>query len=358
MSAVALLAEDYDYVVGGDPDRDTIDIAVIDTPTGGLRGHMADTADGPGYQRLLAWARVHAPGRRVWALEGTGSFAAGLVAVLAESGEDVVEISGGKRSRDMKNDRVDAIRAARTALARERQALPRAAGLREAMRQVTATRQAVLVSRTKAINELRSLIVVAPDSLRAVLRGRRLPALLDRIGELTAPASAAVAHRVTILTLRSIAARIAFLSGQLAELEPELLALVRQHPAGPALLAEPGVGPVVAAQLLISWSHSGRVRSEAAFAALAGVAPLEASSGQHTRHRLSRTGDRALNRALHVVAITRIRCHAQTRAYHDKRTALGKTHREIRRSLKRTLARRLYRIIQAAAAPRDSPANA
>jgi len=154
-----------------------------------------------------------------------------------------------------------------------------------------------------------------------------------------------------VLTLRSITARIRFLFDQAAELDPELLALIKEHPAGPALLTEPGVGPVVAAQLLVSWSHRGRVRSEAAFAALAGVAPLEASSGQRVRHRLNRGGDRDLNRALHTVAITRMRCHHETREYEARRTAQGKTHRDVRRSLKRALSRRLYRRIQAATRP-------
>ena len=101
--------------------------------------------------------------------------------------------------------------------------------------------------------------------------------------------------------------------------------------------------------MLISWSHPGRVRDEAAFACLAGVAPLEASSGQQTKHRLNRGGDRALNRALHTVAITRMRCHPQTRAYQARRTAQGKTHRDIRRCIKRAIARRLYRIMESAA---------
>jgi len=134
--------------------------------------------------------------------------------------------------------------------------------------------------------------------------------------------------------------------------------LIRQHPAGPALLAEPGVGPIVAAQMLVSWSHPGRVRSEAAFASLAGVAPLEASSGLRTRHRLNRGGDRALNRALHTVAITRMRCHPETRAYEAKRTAQGKTHRDIRRCLKRSIARRLYRVMESAARANTAPAAA
>jgi transposase len=348
---MAMLAEQYRYVIGGDPDRDTIDLAVLDTATGGVQAHLVDAADGAGYARMLAWADEHAPRERVWALEGTGSFAAGFAQTLAEAGEAVVEVGAVKRARGAKNDRLDAVRAARTALAREFQTLPRARGLREALRMVLATRAAVLVSRTKAINELKSLIIVAPEHLRAQLRGLSLVRQLSRIEALQTPAAAEVEHRVTISTLRSIAARIRFLQRQAKELDPELASLVSQHAAGAALLAEPGVGPVVAAQMLVSWSHRGRVRSEAAFAALAGTSPLEASSGQRVRHRLNRGGDRDLNRALHTVAITRLRCHAETRAYHAAATARGKTHREIRRSLKRTLARRLYRRLQAATRP-------
>ena len=348
---MVMLAEQYDYVIGGDPDRDTIDLAVLDTATGGARAHLADSADAAGYSRMLAWAEQHAPAQRVWALEGTGSFAAGLAMFLAEAGEEAVEIGGLKRARGAKSDHIDAVRAAREALSRQQQASPRARGLREALRLVLTTRHAVLVSRTKAINELKSLIVVAPEHLRAGLRGCSLTTQLERIEHLHAPAEATIEHRVTIVTLRSIAARIRFLQQQTDHLDPQLAVLIAQHPAGPILLAEPGVGPVVAAQLLVSWSHRGRVRSEAAFAALAGTAPLEASSGQRVRHRLNRGGDRDLNRALHTVAITRLRCHPETRAYHTKCTAQGKTHREIRRSLKRTLARQLYRRIQAATRP-------
>lgn len=352
---MVMLAEQYDFVIGGDPDRDTIDLAVLDTATGRVHGQTSDGADGPAYRRLLAWAERCAPGRRVWALEGTGSFAAGFVTVLAEAGEDVVEIQNKKRPRGAKNDQIDAVQAARTALGQTHHAAPRERGLREALRQVLATRQGVLMSRTKAINELKSLIVVAPEHLRAPLRGLGLVKQLDRIERLSNPGDATVEHRVTIRTLRSIAARIRFLSTQAAEFDVELLTLVPLHPAGPTLLAEPGVGPVVAAQLLVSWSHHGRVRNEAAFASLAGVAPLEASSGQRTRHRLSRMGDRNLNRALHTVAITRLRCHAESREYEARRATQGKTHRDIRRSLKRILARRFYRLIETASQPASTP---
>jgi transposase len=209
---VVMLAEQYEYVIGGDPDRDTIDLAVVDAGTGVVRSHSTDRTDAGGYARLLAWADRNAPGRRVWALEGTGSFAAGLAMILSEAGEDVVEVSCGKRTRGAKSDRIDAVRAARTALAREQQSEPRARGLREALRQILVTRQAVLVSRTKAINELKSLIVVAPEHLRARLRGLPLATQLQCITELGTPDTATVEHRVTVLTLRSIAARIEFRS--------------------------------------------------------------------------------------------------------------------------------------------------
>ena len=345
---MVMLAEHYDFVIGGDPDRDTIDLAVLDTGTGRVHAHLADSADGAGYRRMLTWASDHAPGRRIWALEGTGSFAAGLVVFLVDAGETVVEVGALKRARGAKNDRIDAIRAARQALSREEQGAPRSGGLREALRMVFACREGVLVSRTKAINELKSLIVVAPEHQRAQLRGRSLASQLNRIEDLQVITTAPVEERLSVFTLQSIASRIRFLSQQLAELDPQLLDLIKQHPAGPSLLAEAGVGPVVAAQLLISWSHRGRVRNEAAFASLAGVAPLETSSGQHSRHRLNRGGDRALNRALHTVAITRMRCHPETRAYEIRRSANGKTHRDVRRSLKRALARRLYRRIETA----------
>ena len=186
---MTMLAEDYDYVIGGDPDRDTIDLAVLDAGTGRVSAHLADAADGAGYERMLTWAGTTAPGRRIWALEGTGSFAAGLVVFLAEAGETVVEVGSLKRARGAKNDRIDAIRAARQALARDQQGAPRAGGLREALRMVFACREGVLVSRTKAINELKGLIVVAPEQLRAELRGCTLRIQLTRIEQLTARAA-------------------------------------------------------------------------------------------------------------------------------------------------------------------------
>jgi transposase len=148
----------------------------------------------------------------------------------------------------------------------------------------------------------------------------------------------------TRLVLRSLARRIEAATLEAAELERELLGHLRA--LAPALLDEPGVGPIVAAQLIVTWSHPGRVRSEAAFARLAGVAPVPASSGKTTRHRLSRGGDRQLNRALHTIVLHRRQHDPATRDYTGKRIAEGKTKRDATRLLKRDLARHLYRLLQ------------
>jgi transposase len=164
-------------------------ITAVLTPT--TRPELSASAP-PLLPGLRAWAQDRAPGRRVWALDGTGSFAAGLAEALAQAGEDVVEVGALKRARGAKNDRLDAVRAARTAMAREDQASPRFRWLREAIGALSATRHGVLVSRTKAINELKSLIVVAPEHLRAVLRGHALTKQLTLIESMTTAAAAAV----------------------------------------------------------------------------------------------------------------------------------------------------------------------
>jgi hypothetical protein len=226
-----MLIEQYDFVIGGDPDPDSVDLAVIDTATGLVINQLADSADGTGYARMLAWADRYAPSSRVWALEGTGSFGAGLATFLADAGEDVVEVAAGKRVRGGKNDRIDAIKAARHAMACEHRATPRQRGLREALRIVLTTRQAVLVSRTEAINELKSLIVVAPEHLRTQLRKRSLVKELAAIDQFEASPDAGAEYRITVVTLHSIAARIRFLSQQTCELDRELSQLLKQHPA-------------------------------------------------------------------------------------------------------------------------------
>ncbi len=156
--------------------------------------------------------------------------------------------------------------------------------------------------------------------------------------------SAAADELATKLVLRSLAQRIEAATLEASELERELLGHVRA--LAPGLLDEPGVGPVVAAQLIIAWSHRGRLRSEACFARLAGVAPVPASSGQTRRHRLSRGGDRQLNRALHTIVVHRRQHDPATKEYIARRMAEGKSSRDATRLLKRYLARHLFRLLQ------------
>jgi len=345
-----MLAEQIDFVVGVDTHRDSHTAAIV-TPVGSLVTHLNIVAEADGYCRLLAFAREHARGRRIWAIEGTGSFGAGLTAALLEQGEWVVEIDHPKRParrNGAKTDELDAQRAAREALAREHLAQPRRRGDREAIRVLLTTRESAMRARTKAICHLKALVVNAPEQLRRQLHPLTTAELLKRSAHLRTRSNNSVEQRCTILALRSTAHRALALEAEAAALEAEIEHLVQQ--AAPALLNELGVGPVSAAQLLCSWSHVGRLRSEAAFAALAGVAPIPASSGQTTRHRLNRAGDRQLNRALHTIIVSRLVHHAETRAYSARRTAEGKSPREIQWCLKRHLARRLFKLLECGAA--------
>jgi transposase len=153
-----------------------------------------------------------------------------------------------------------------------------------------------------------------------------------------------VEYRATVRALRATAERGLAAHQEARQLGRELSTLARA--VAPALLARPGVGPVTATQVLISWSHPGRLRSEAAFAMLAGAAPIEASPGRVVRHRLNRGGDRQLNRALHTIVMLRERYHQPTKRYVLRRTAEGKSEREIRRCLKRAVARQLFPLLE------------
>ena len=353
---MGMLADRVDYVIGVDTHRDAHTVAVC-TPTGAVIAETTVVADAYGYKRLLGFAREQAAGRRVWAIEGTGSFGAGLTAFLVEQTEWVVEVdrpARPARRNGAKSDQLDAARAANEALSRRHLAQPRRRGNREALRVLLATREGAILARTQAVGQLKALIINAPDQLRQQLRQLTTHGQLHRCSRLRTSPAHSTELRATILALRSTARRAIALTTEAGELESELHQLV--HALAPTLLAEPGVGPITAAQLLSSWSHPGRFRSEAAFASLAGAAPIPASSGQVTRHRLNRGGDRQLNRALHTIALSRLGHHQETKRYAARRQAEGKTPREIRRCLKRHLARRLYRILEATSKGAGNPA--
>jgi transposase len=345
---MGMLAERADHVIGVDTHRDAHAAAIVATGTGAALAQTTITADTAGYARLLRFARRHAGGSRAWAIESSGSYGAGLAAFLLEHGESVVEVDRPKRParrNGAKSDALDAARAAREALERDHLAQPRGRGDREAVRVLLSTRRGAVRARTQAINQLKALVVSAGEPLRRQLRTLSTDALVERCARLQPRTSHAAEHRATVIALRHTARRIRALTTEIHDLESELEQLVKH--TVPALLAEFGVGPISAAQLYCSWSHRGRLRNDGAFAMLAGSAPIPASSGQTIRHRLNRAGDRQLNYALHTIVLCRLQHDPATRAYAARRTAEGKTPREIQRCLKRYLARRLYRILEA-----------
>jgi transposase len=341
-----MLADELDYVIGVDTHRDEHVLAVVAAPAGGVVAQQAVRASARGYAAAVQFADMQANGARVWAIEGAGHYGAGLARHLSVRGETVLEIGLGPRDERRlqgMDDSLDATRAARTALASTKLTLPRAGERREALRLLLLARRSAVDVRREALVQLRSVVDTTPDRLREQLRGMPVQRLIVRCSRLRRSSSAPPDELASRQVLRSLARRIEAATSEAAELEREILAHVQA--LAPRLLEEAGVGPIVAAQLITAWSHPGRVRSEAAFARLAGVAPIPASSGQTTRHRLSRGGDRQLNRALHTVILHRRLHDPATKDYIARRVAEGKSRRDAVRLLKRYLARHLYRIL-------------
>jgi transposase len=341
-----MLADQLDYVIGVDPHRDTHALAIVEVRTGGVVLEASVDASASGYRRALELAQRHAPGRRAFAIEGTGSFGAGLTRMLVSRQERVVEVGRLRRERRSggKTDALDAVRAARSVLAQAQAAQPRAGGEREALRALMAAREGAVNARRAGLCQLRDLLITAPEPLRSELRPLSRAQLLRRLAAVRPDRQRDVELRGTLLALRTVARRVQQLTAEERSLAQEIETLTRA--LAPQLLDQPGIGPLAAAQIVISWSHRGRIRTEAAFARLAGVAPIPASSGQTIRHRLDRSGDRQLNKALHMILVTRRRTHPATIAYINRRIHEGKTRREANRCLKRYLARSLYRLLE------------
>jgi transposase len=293
----------------------------------------------------------------VWAIEGTSSYGAGLCRVLRAAGERIIEIdhpARPARKNGSKTDALDAVRAAREALSRPMLGEPRVGDDREANRVLNSTRESAVHARTQAINALHALVVAAPDSVRDRLRDLTTLQLLRRCTAMRVRSDWTVDVQATVTTLRSVARRALALENEADDLEREIAVIVNR--VAPVLVAQKGIGPIAAAVIFCALSHPGRCRSEAAFASLAGIAPIPASSGQTVRHRLNRCGDRQLNRAFHTIVITRTRTDANTKAYIERRTAEGRTPAEIRRCLKRYVARNIFRLLEDAVQAATPPA--
>ena len=341
-----MLADQLDYIVGVDPHRDTHALAIVDVASGAVVFEATVLANNSGYAAALRLAEEHAPARRAFAIEGTGSYGLGLARFLTGRSERVLEVGRLKRERRSggKTDALDAIRAARSALASERPSTPRAGGERQALQALVAAREGAVNAKRAGLCQLRDLLITTPEPLRSELRPLTRARLLQRLAATRPHGQRDAELRGSLLALRSIARRLLQLTAEERELAREIETITRK--LAPQLLEQPGVGPHAAAQLVLSWSHQGRITSEAAFARLAGAAPIPASSGQTIRYRLDRSGDRKLNRALHQILVTRKRTHPATIAYIERRLQEGKTRREANRCLKRYLARSLYRLLE------------
>jgi len=323
---MASAAGDADLIVGVDTHLDTHTAACCDA-RGRLVSQLQVPATAAGYADLLAWAAPAAgQGRVVWAIEGTRHYGLGLARYLAAAGQPVTEIDCSRhvgRRRAGKSDPIDALRAARELLARPHPAQMRCDGDREALRLLMIDRNNAVQSAKTARTALAAILVTAPDGLRERLRPLPRERRARECAALTCPPGADRQTQVLHQTLIRLGQRIAGLTRAAAGLQTQIALIVEDMAPG-LVAAEPGLGALSAAQILLSWSHAGRIRSEQAFAMLSGTAPVPVSSGRTDRHRLNRLGDRQLNRALHTIAVTRMRGSPPTLGYPARRRAEGK----------------------------------
>lgn len=335
-------------IAGGvDTHQDTHTAAVIDT-TGRPLAERQFPATGAGYRQLLMWLRGFGT-LVVVGVEGTGVYGAGLARHLNAQGVRMVEVDRPDRKARRfagKSDPLDAQAAARAALAGVRTGTPKDRdGQVEALRNLRVARRSAVDQRADCMRRIKTLLVTAPDPVRDRLRALPDARLLATCSALR-PDTTRVSdpsHAVKV-ALRAVARRHAALTQEIAELDTLIEPLIEQ--INPRLLELNGVGPDVAGQLLVTaGQNTERLRSEAAFAMLCGVAPIPASSGKTHRHRLNRGGDRQANAALYRVVLCRMRWDPRTRAYVTRRTAEGLSKKDIIRCLKRLIAREIYHVL-------------
>jgi hypothetical protein len=334
-------------VIGVDTHLDTIHVAAI-TDTGQVLGDAEFGTDPTGYYVALRWAQSFGDVLTA-GVEGTSSYGAGFTQILQDNDIHVVEVNRpdrGARRRQGKSDPLDAYSAARAVLAGHGLAVPKDPNT-GALKALLVARRGAVKARSAAIQQIKDLLVTAPADLRE--RYRRYTTTLKLVQALTRCRPCAHTDPTTIAVLlacKALAQRIEFLERQTDDLTAELDTV--STALNPALRAAYGVGPDTAAQLLITaGTNTDRLRSEAAFAKLSGVAPIPASSGKTTRHRLCRSGDRAANNALHRIALVRWSHDPRTRDYAIRQLAAGRSKKDILRLLKRAIAREMFKHLTA-----------
>lgn len=341
-----IVSQVYDYVIGVDTHARTHTLVVLNAAGAKLAADTFPTS-APGLARAQAWMIRHAGGRVLVAMEGTGSYGAGFTDRLLHAGITVVETKPPKRADRPagKSDAIDAEHAARHVLSTPCPQLltPRKHdGDQAALRVLLTIRLAKTKTRTALTNALIALL--RGHDLDYDARRKPSHAQIRTIAGWR-PRTSDPDWLATIRTEATNTAKAIIAADK--ELTANNTNLTR-HVTNTAawLLAEPGIGPFVAANLIIAYSSPGRIHSEAAFARLAGIAPIPASSGNTNRYRLHRGGDRQLNHAIWVITKSRKQYHNDTKTYVAKRTAEGKTKNEITRCLKRHIIRQLFRKIQ------------
>lgn len=330
-------------VIGVDTHKD-VHVAVAISGSGTRLATASFPATGQGYQQLAAWATGHGS-VHVFGIEGTGSYGAGLSRALTAQGLCVVEVGRVNRQlrrRHGKTDTVDAESAARSVLAGDAEGQPKSGdGAVEMIRHLKIARDTGVKARTQAMVTLKTLLVNAPQPLRERFIGITGKMTLIRAIAALRPGPATSTTASAKMALRALANPWLMLDTEIKEHEAVLETLARAQ--APALMDAPGVSTgTVADMLVVLGDNPQRIRSEAAFAKLCGVCPVPASSGKTSRHRLNRGGNRRANAALYRVALVRMRHHPPTKEYIQRRTAEGKSPREIRRCLKRYIAREIY----------------
>ena len=339
-----MLADQVDYVVGVDPHRDSHALAIVHVLSGAIVFETTIAASSQGYAEALQLVDAHAAGRRAFAVEGSGSFGAGLTRFLTGRGEWVLEVSRLRRERRSggKTDALDAVRAARSVLGQERPATPRAGGERQALQALVAAREGAVNAKCAGLAQIRDLLITTPEPLRSELRPLTQSPLLRRLASTrpeTRPGASRQPARPTLgRSTRAAAAsrgtrartpdRGPHAQTRAAAPRPARCRAARRRPARP-LLVTPRPHPI-----------GSRLRT----ARRRRTDPRVLRPDD--RYRLDRSGDRKLNRALHLILVTRKRTHPPTKSYIERRIQEGKTRREATRCLKRYLARSLYRLLE------------
>jgi transposase len=315
-------------------------VAVALDALGGVLGELVIAATAAGYGQLVAWLSG-LDGEVVVGIEGAGSYGAGVCQHLRDAAVRVVEVERPRRRdrRTGKSDAIDALLAAKRVIAGDGLSTPRAAGTHAALRVLLVAYRSCVEERTRLLNQLQGLHVTAPAALRERIGHGNGARLAGRLARMRDRPGAQLHEQTMLAVLRDLARRARQLDTQASQYRSQITALVRE--LHPTLMDEPGVDPISAAKLLVL--DAARFRNEAAFARGNGTAPQPASSGQTIRHRLSRAGDRQANNAIHTIAMNRAVNHPESRAYLERKTRQGKTHREAMRALKRHISRRMYR---------------